>query len=64
VTRPTTRAGRKTGLPVGKPKGENDTAVLFRTTSAVKEFIDAHGGATKLINALLESAITTARGTK
>lgn len=62
----TTRASRKTGKRRGRPCSATplDVAVTFRTTAAAKAFIDSNGGATHFINALINSAMITAMGTK
>jgi hypothetical protein len=63
MPRPTTRAGRNTGNPRGRQPLEipNDTTIKFYTTAAVKEFVNSHGGATKFLNALINSAMTASK---
>jgi hypothetical protein len=58
MARPTTRAGRKTGNTVGRPKKENALTgkIQFRTTQENEDWANSLPNKSAFFNAIIEQA--------
>ncbi len=57
--RPTTKSGRKTGKPVGRPSSPEPLTerVQFRTTASMKNWLDNMDNKSSWLNAIIAAAM-------